>query len=45
MAATDALGITNKPDYGDAEMVAAAARNSGRYTPVSFNPISTIMPE
>lgn len=35
---TDAMGLTNKPDYGEASMIEAATRG-GSYMPVSWNPI------
>lgn len=35
---SDALGFTNKPDYGEASMIEAATRG-GTYMPVSWNPI------
>lgn len=36
---TDALGLTNKPDYSTSDAVLNAARDAGTYMPVSFNPI------
>jgi hypothetical protein len=41
-ALTDALGITNKADYSNAERLVAAARNR-QFTPVSFTPLSQKM--
>ena len=38
MAATDLMGITNKPDYSEAATIEAAARNA-TYNPVSWNTI------
>lgn len=35
---SDALGLTNKPDYSEASMIEAATRGSS-YMPVSWNPI------
>lgn len=35
---TDAMGLTNKPDYGEASMIEAAIKGSS-YMPVSWNPI------
>lgn len=35
---TDALGLTNKPDYSEAAQIEAATRG-GSYRPVSWNPI------
>lgn len=40
---TDALGLTNKPDYSDANAVLNAARNAGTYKPVSYNPIGNYL--
>lgn len=40
---TDALGLTNKPDYGDAKAILEAAKNAGAYTPVKFNPVSNYL--
>ena len=39
MAITDAAGLTNKPDYTEANAALEAARDAGKYTPISFNPI------
>lgn len=36
---TDALGITNRPDYAPARAIGSAARRYGDYVPVTFNPI------
>lgn len=36
---TDALGLTNKPDYSTSDAVLNATRDAGTYMPVSFNPI------
>ena len=43
MSLTDALGWTNKPDYGEANAVLEAAKGAGIYSPVSFNPIGNYM--
>lgn len=43
MSITDALGLTNKPDYSEADMVLDAVRNSGSYQPVGFNPIGNYL--
>lgn len=40
---TDALGWTNKPDYGEANAMLEASRGAGLYTPVRFNPIGDYM--
>lgn len=37
-ALTDALGLTNKPDYSDANAVEAVSR-SGNYKPVAYSPV------
>ena len=43
MSLTDAIGLTNKPDYTDADMVLDAARSAGSYNPVKFNPIGNYL--
>lgn len=40
---TDALGLTNKPDYSDANAILNATRNAGTYKPVSYNPIGNYL--
>lgn len=40
---TDALGLTNKPDYGDAEAILEAAKNTGAYNPIKFRPVSNYL--
>ncbi len=40
---TDALGITNKPNYSNADAVLEAARGAGTYQPVKFNPIGNYL--
>lgn len=42
-ALTDALGITNKPDYANADAILEATRGSGTYQPVKFNPIGNYL--
>ncbi len=42
-ALTDALGVTNTPDFSEAEAIREAANKAGRYTPVSFNPIGNYL--
>lgn len=42
-ALSDALGITNKPDYGSAQAMLEASRGSGIYQPVRFNPIGNYL--
>lgn len=36
---TDALGITNKPDYSNADAILDATANGGNYTPISVSPL------
>lgn len=43
MSITDALGLTNKPDYGDAEAVLEAAKGVGTYNPIRFRPIGNYL--
>lgn len=43
MAITDALGLTNKPDYGEANAALEAAKEAGTYTPIKFNPIGNYL--
>lgn len=41
-AITDAIGLTNKPDYSNADaLLEASSKNNGTYQPVRFNPISS----
>lgn len=42
-ALTDAFGLTNKPDYGNAEAVLEASKGAGIYQPVKFNPIGNYL--
>lgn len=42
-ALTDAFGLTNKPDYGNAEAILEASRGAGTYQPVKFKPISNYL--
>ena len=42
-ALTDALGITNKPDYSNADAILEATRNAGKYQPVSYKPIGNYL--
>ena len=39
MSLTDALGWTNKPDYGEANAVLEASRGAGKYQPIKFKPV------
>lgn len=43
MSITDALGLTNKPDYGEAEAVLEAAKGAGIYNPIRFRPIGNYL--
>lgn len=40
---TDMLGLTNKPDYSNADAILEATRGSGTYQPVEFNPIGNYL--
>lgn len=40
---TDALGLTNKPDYGDAKAILEASKNAGAYNPIKFKPVSNYL--
>lgn len=40
---TDALGLTNKPDYDNADALLEATRSLGSYRPVSFSPIGNYL--
>lgn len=42
-ALTDALGITNKPDYSNADSIIEAAKRAGTYDPVKFKPIGNYL--
>ena len=43
MSITDALGLTNKPDYGEAEAVLGAAKDAGTYNPIRFSPVGNYL--
>lgn len=43
MSITDAAGLTNKPNYSEADMVLDAARGAGTYSPVGFSPIGNYL--
>lgn len=43
LAFTDALGITNKPDYSNANAIINESRKASTYTPVGFKPIGDYM--
>lgn len=43
MSITDALGLTNKPDYSEAGAVLEAAKNVGTYNPIRFRPIGNYL--
>lgn len=40
---TDALGLTNKPDYSDAKAILEASKNAGAYNPIKFNSVSNYL--
>ena len=40
---TDALGLTNKPDYKNADALLEASRGAGTYQPVRFKPIGNYL--
>lgn len=40
---TDMFGLTNKPDYSNADAILEATRSGGTYQPVSFNPIGNYL--
>lgn len=40
---TDALGLTNKPDYSEANAVLDTAKVSGKFQPVKYNTISNYL--
>ena len=42
-ALTDAFGLTNKPDYGNAEAVLEASKGARTYQPVRFKPIGNYL--
>lgn len=42
-ALTDMLGITNRPDYANANTVLEASKGAGTYQPVRFNPIGNYL--
>lgn len=39
LAITDAFGLTNKPDYSNAEAIIEASKRASAYNPVKFKPI------
>lgn len=43
MSITDALGLTNKPDYSDAESILEASRRAGAYQPARFRPLGNYL--
>lgn len=43
MSITDALGLTNKPDYSDANAILEAGRNASNYTPIKFRPVGNYL--
>lgn len=40
---SDSLGLTNKPDYSNADAILEAARTKGVYQPVKFKPIGNYL--
>lgn len=42
-AITDALGVTNKPDYSNADAILAASAGAGTYQPVRYNPVGNYL--
>lgn len=42
-ALTDALGLTNRPYYANANAILEATKGSGTYQPVEFNPIGNYL--
>lgn len=40
---TDALGLTNKPDYTNADTIAEMYKGTGLYRPVSFSPLGNYL--
>ena len=42
-AISDAFGLTNKPDYSNANAILEASRGAGIYQPVKFNPIGNYL--
>lgn len=42
-ALTDTLGLTNKPDYSNADAILEASRGAGMYQPVRFKPIGNYL--
>lgn len=43
MSITDAAGLTNKPDYSEADMILDATRGASTYSPVGFSPIGNYL--
>ena len=42
-ALSDAFGLTNKPNYSNANAILEASRGAGTYQPVKFNPIGNYL--
>lgn len=42
-ALSDTLGLTNKPDYSNADAILEASRGAGTYQPVRFKPIGNYL--
>ena len=43
MSITDTLGLTNQPDYSDAQSVLDASESVSNYSPIKFNPVSNYL--
>lgn len=44
-AISDAFGLTNKPDYSNANAILEASRGAGTYQPVAYQPVGNKLPE
>ena len=44
-ALSDAFGLTNKPDYSNANAILEASRGAGTYQPVAYQPVGNKLPE
>ena len=43
-ALSDAFGLTNKPDYSNANAILEASRGAGTYQPVAYQPVGNKLP-
>ena len=43
MSITDALGLTNQPDYSEAQSVLDASESVSNYSPIKFNPVGNYL--